>query len=170
MNKTNTNDQTIINDLADAMRRETTEAEKAYLAGEAAPSGKPKFFDWHAAIDNLKLTGDDSWFKSEQAAQLRKVLHRVADMTRKVGGKTVAIGKRLLAFIFEQIQRYPMTLSAIVVLAALNFFALTVPLIGPALSMIIHSVGTLIVGFVFAGESVLNVFAGFQRVRYQRYF
>jgi len=164
MNNTNENEEITMNekktiiDLVNKIRYEVTEEQLAELAGCATPIGDAEFVDWHDRIDNLELaSGGGSWLKGETAAQLRELLHRVVDVTRKIGGKAVRIGKRIVKWIFAMLGRFPTTVAAAVVMAALAFVIGQIPYLGVVLLPIAKLVAAGIVGLVFLNECVTGM-------------
>lgn len=148
-------------DLVNKIRREVTEEQMSVLAGDATSSGDKEFVDWHEKIDDLTLgtssSGARSWLNGDQLAQLRALLHRMADLTGWVGGRLVSIGKRAVKFLFELIKRYPATVKATLVMAVIAFLVAHIPLLGLVLAPIVHAVAMGIVGFIFIVESVRNL-------------
>jgi len=156
----------MIVDLVNKIKYEVTDAQRAELAGCATPLSEAEFVDWHARIDDLKLTdGECPWFKGEMAAQTRALLHRVVDVTREIGGRTVRIGKRVVKWIFALLERYPATLAAAVVMAALCFVVAQIPYLGVVLLPIAQAVAAGIVGLVFIGESIHGMSADYNLCR-----
>lgn len=163
-NKRNAEEQKkVIIDLVNRIKYEVTEAQLAELAGCASPLNEGEFVDWHGKIDDLQLatssTGARTWLNGKQLAQLRALLHRIADVTRQVGGRAVGVGKRAIKWIFSLIARYPSTVAATMVMAALAFLASSVPFFGHVLLLIVQVVAVFLVGLIFISESVcgLNV-------------
>lgn len=152
----NTQKKQII-DLVNKIKYEVSEQQMAELAGCAKPLSEAEFVDWHEKIDELDLTGGPSWMNGEIAAQLRAVLHRVADWTREVGGKMVPCGKRIMEFAREMVRRFPKTSKALVMLAVLAFVVAHIPLVGGLLQPIVISVGMAITGLIFLNESLHNL-------------
>ena len=144
-------------DLVNKVKYEVSEQQLAELAGCATPLSQAEFVDWHEKIDELDLTGGPSWLNGEAAAQLRVILHRVTDLTREVGGRMVAIGKRVIKMVFEMIQRFPRTAKALMVMAVLLFFIAHVPLIGPLLQPIVTAVCMVVGGLTFLDECIRNM-------------
>ena len=148
-------------DLVNKIKYEVSEQQMAELAGCATPLSEAEFVDWHEKIDELDLTGGPSWLDGEAAAQLRALLHRVTDLTREVGGRMVAVGKRVVKMVFEMIQRFPRTAKALMVMAVLMFLVAHVPLIGPLLHPIVAAVCMVIGGMTFLDECVQNMGVNF---------
>lgn len=150
-------------DLVNRIKYEVTEAQLAELAGCASPLSEVEFVDWHDRIDDLQLatssTGARTWLSGKQLAQLRALLHRIADVTRQIGGRAVCVGKRVIKWILSMIARYPSTVAATLVMAALAFLASSVPFLGSVLLSIVQVVAVCFVGLIFISESVtgLNV-------------
>ena len=124
-------------DLVNKIKYEVSERQMAELAGCATPLSEAEFVDWHE--------------------QLRSFLHRVTDLTSEVGGRMVAIGKRVIKMVFEMIQRFPRTAKALVVMAVLLFFVANVPLIGPLLQPIVSAVCMVVGGMTFLDECIQNM-------------
>ena len=152
----NTQKKQII-DLVNKIKYEVSEQQMAELAGCAKPLSEAEFVDWHEKIDELDLTGGPSWMNGEIAAQLRAVLHRVADWAREVGGKMVPVGKRIMEFAREMVRRFPKTSKALVMLAVMAFVVAHIPLVGGLLQPIVISVGMAITGLIFLNESLHNL-------------
>ena len=144
-------------DLVNKIKYEVSEQQMAELAGCATPLSEAEFVDWHEKIDELDLTGGPSWLNGEAAAQLRALLHRVTDLTREIGGRMVAVGKRVIKMVFEMIQRFPRTAKALMVMAVLMFLVAHVPLIGPLLQPIVTAVCMVVGGMTFLDECIQNV-------------
>ena len=144
-------------DLVNKIKYEVSERQMAELARGAKPLSEAEFVDWHEKIDEMDLTGGPSWLNGEAAAQLRSFLHRVTDLTSEVGGRMVAIGKRVIKMVFEMIQRFPRTAKALVVMAVLLFFVAHVPLIGPLLQPIVSAVCMVVGGMTFLDECIQNM-------------
>ena len=144
-------------DLINKIKYEVSEQQMAELAGCATPLSEAEFVDWHEKIDELDLTGGPSWLNGEAAAQLRALLHRVTDLTREVGGRMVAVGKRVIKMVFEMIQRFPRTAKALMVMAVLMFLVAHVPLIGPLLQPIVAAVCMVVGGMTFLDECIRNM-------------
>jgi len=148
--------KTII-DLVNRIKYEVTEEQLAELAGCATPLSKAEFVDWEARIDDLDLSKGPSWTRGEVAAQLREFLHRVLGRTYKVGGRAVAVGKRIVKFVLSLLDRYPITLAAAVVMAALCFVVASVPYLGVVLLPVAKLAGVCVVGMIAFGESLHNL-------------
>ena len=144
-------------DLVNKVKYEVSEQQMAELAGCATPLSEAEFVDWHGKVDELDLTGGPSWLDGEAAAQLRALLHRVTDLTREIGGRMVAVGKRVIKMVFEMIQRFPRTAKALMVMAVLMFLVAHVPLIGPLLQPIVTAVCMVVGGMTFLDECIQNV-------------
>ena len=144
-------------DLVNKIKYEVSEQQLAELAGCATPLTQKEFCDFHAQIDELDLSDGPSWLNGEVAAQLRAVLHRVADWTREVGGKMVPCGQRIMEFAREMVRRFPKTSKALVMLAVLAFVVAHIPLVGGLLQPIVISVGMAITGLIFLNESLHNL-------------
>ena len=153
----NMNEKQVIIDLVNKIKYEVTDQQLAELAGCATPLSEVEFVDWHAKIDELDLSKCGSWSKGEVAAQLRALLHRVLDVTRMVSGRVVRIGKRIVKWIFSLLDRYPSTVSAALVMAALAFVAAHIPLLHYVLLPIVQVAAVGLVGLVFLSESVQGV-------------
>ena len=162
MNNTLNEKKKQIIDLVNKIKYEVSEQQLAELAGCATPLSEAEFVDWHEKIDELDLTGGPSWLNGEAAAQLRAIiLHRVTDLTSEVGGRMVAIGKRVIKMVFEMIQRFPRTAKALMVMAVLLFFVTNVPLIGPLLQPIVTAVCMVVGGMTFLDECIQNMGVNF---------
>ena len=153
----NENAKQVIIDYVNRIKYEVTEQQLAELAGCATPLSEEEFVDWHAKIDELDLSRCGAWSKGEVAAQLRSILHRVLDLTRMVGGRVVRIGKRIIKWIFSLLARYPSTVTAAVVMAALAFIAAHIPVIHYVLLPIVQCVAVGLVGLIFIFECVRGV-------------
>lgn len=151
------NAKQVIIDYVNRIKYEVTEQQLAELAGSATPLSEEEFIDWHAKIDELDLSRCGAWSKGEVAAQLRSILHRVLDVTRKVSGRIVRIGKRIVKWIFSLLDRYPSTVSAALVMAALAYIAAHVPVLRYVLLPIVQVVAVGLVGFIFISECVRGV-------------
>ena len=147
----------MIVDLVNKIKYEVSEQQMAELAGCATPLSEAEFVDWHEKIDELDLTGGPSWLNGEAAAQLRSFLHRVTDLNSEIGGRMVAVGKRVIKMVFEMIQRFPRTAKALMVMAVLLFFVTNVPLIGPLLQPIVTAVCMVVGGMTFLDECIQNM-------------
>jgi len=149
------NEKKMIIDLVNKIKYEVTAEQLAELAGCATPLSKVEFVDWEARIDALDLTdGGRSVFRSEIAAQLRALLHRILKETRKIGGKVIPLGKRIIRWIFSLLERYPNTVTAALIMAALCYLVAQIPLVRVILLPIAQTVAAGVIGFVFAVESV----------------
>jgi len=146
------NEKKMIIDLVNKIKYEVTEEQLAELAGCATPLSNAEFVDWEARIDALDLTdGGRSVFRSEIAAQLRALLHRILEMTREIGGKVIPLGKRLIRWIFSLLDRYPNTMTAALIMAALNYFVAQIPYLGVVLLPLMQAVSAGVIGLVFIG-------------------
>lgn len=153
----NENAKQVIVDYVNRIKYEVTERQLAELAGCATPLSEEEFVDWHAKIDELDLSRCGEWSKGEVAAQLRSILHRVLDVTRMVSGKVVRIGKRIVKWIFSLLDRYPSTVAAALVMAALAFIAAHIPVLRYVLLPIVQCVAVGLVGLIFILECVRGV-------------
>lgn len=144
-------------DLVNKIKYEVTEQQMAELAGCATPLSEAEFVDWHEKIDEMDLAGGSGWLNSEAVAQLRAALHRLTDMTREIGGRMVAIGKRAIKMLFDMIQRFPRTTKVLMVMAMLLFFIAHVPFIGPLLQPIVSAVCMVVGGLTFLDECFQNM-------------
>ena len=144
-------------DLVNKIKYEVSEQQLAELAGCAMPLSEAEFVDWHEKIDELDLAGGPSWLNGEAAAQLRELLHRVTDLASEVGGRMVAIGKRVIKMVFEMIRRFPRTAKALLVMAVLLFVVAHVPLVGPLLQPIVATVCMFVGGLTFLDECIRNM-------------
>lgn len=151
----------VIVDLVNKIKYEISAEQLAELSGRATPLSEAEFVDWHERIDDLQLatssTGARTWLSGKQLAQLRALLHRIADVTRQVGGRTVCVGKRVIKWILSMIVRYPSTVAATLVMAALAFLASSVPFLGHVLLPIVQVVAVCFVGLIFISESVMGL-------------
>lgn len=156
----NANTKTII-DLVNKLKYEVTEEQMAELSGCATPLTQAEFCDWHAKIDDLDLsrssTGERSWLSGSQIAQLRELLHRIVNMTTKIGGRAVNVGKRVLKWLFALIERYPSTVAATIVMSALAFVVAHIPVLRYVLLPIVQVVAVGLVGFIFLSEGIQKV-------------
>ena len=150
-----------IADLCNKIKQEVSPELQAELEGSAAPQGAAEFVDWHEKIDELDLNDGQGgiWqrFGGNQLAQIRTLLHRIADLSRTIGGKAVKYGKRIIKWIFTLIGQYPATMRAIVVMSALAFLVSCIPLLHFVLLPIVKVVALGLVGFVFLQESFANM-------------
>ena len=151
---TNSQDKKVLVDLVNKIRYEVTDEQLAELAGNAASSADNEFIDWHARINRLDLRGAGRWLGGQGVAQLRTFLHRVLNVTRQVGGKAIAIGKRIIRWLFSVIACYPSTLAAAVVMAALAVLLAQVPLLGVLLLPLAKLMGAAFVLYVFLKENI----------------
>ena len=92
---------------------------------------------------------------------VNKILHRAADAIRKVGGKTVCVGKRLLRWTVLQLGRFPSTVAAAVVIAVLIVAFGQIPFLGQLLLPVALLFGATLLGYVFLKE----LFMGLNRER-----
>ena len=143
----------IIEGLANWFRHEVPESELAELAGSATRRSRPAFVDWRARIDGLNFTGSCA----ELGGQLRALLYRLLQVTREVGGRVVPIGKRIVKWILEKVERYPATSAALLVMAALSYLVGSIPFLGGVLLPIAQLVAVGVVGFIFFTESCRNL-------------
>lgn len=143
----------MVADLADRLGREVTEEQLAELSGSATRQGRPAFVDWHARIDGLNFTGPCAGL----GGQLRALLYRLLEVTREVGGRVVPVGKRVVKWILEKVERYPATSAALLVMAALSFLVGSIPFLGVVLLPIAQLVAVGVVGFIFFTESCRNL-------------
>ena len=153
----NENAKQVIVDYVNRIKYEVTEQQLAELAGCATPLSEEEFVDWHAKIDELDLSRCGAWSKGEVAAQLRSILHRVLDVTRMVSGRVVRIGKRIVKWIFSLLDRYPSTVAAALVMAALAFIAAHIPVLRYVLLPIVQCVAVGLVGLIFILECAQGV-------------
>ena len=149
MNNDTINKKVII-DLVNKIKYEVSEQQLAELAGEATPLTEAEFVDWHERIDELRLTG----VKGKTAAQLRAFLHRVLDVTRIVGGEVVRIGRRIVRWILSMVNRFPNTMAAAIILAAVVFVVGSIPYLGPILMPIAELVGAVAILSVLGLEVI----------------
>ena len=151
----------VIVDLVNKIKYEISAEQLAELSCRATPLSEAEFVDWHDRIDDLQLvtssTGARTWLSGKQLAQLRALLHRIADVTRQIGGRTVCVGKRVIKWILSMIARYPSTVAATLVMAALAFLASSVPFLGQVLLPIVQVVAVCFVGLIFISESVMGL-------------
>ena len=75
-------------------------------------------------------------------------------MTRQVGGKAIAIGKRIIRCLFSVIACYPSTLAAAVVMSAPAVLLAQVPLLGVLLLPPAKLMGAAFVLYVFLKENI----------------
>ena len=152
-------DKKALVDLVNKIRYEVTDEQLAELAGRGSSLADTECVDWHAWINRLNLREAGRWLGGRGAARLRAFLHRVLGLTRKVGGKTVCIGKRLIRWIASLLGRFPSTTAAAVVIAALIFAFGQIPLFGQILLPIVQLFGAALLGHVFLKE----LFVGLNR-------
>jgi xanthosine utilization system XapX-like protein len=74
-----------------------------------------------------------------------------------VGGRAVRIGKRIVKWIFSLLNRYPSTVAAALVMAALAYIAAHIPVLRYVLLPIVQGVAVVLVGLIFCLESVRGV-------------
>ena len=152
-------DKKVLVDLVNKIRYEVTDEQLAELAGKGVSLADTECVDWYAWINRLDLREARRWLGSRGAAHLRAFLHRVLDLTRKVGVKTVCIGKRLIRWIESLLGRFPSTTAAAVVIAALIFAFGQIPFLGSLLLPIVQLFGAALLGYVFLKE----LFVGLNR-------
>lgn len=158
----NTNEEKkLIVDLINKIKYEVSESQMAELAGCATPLSEAEFVDWHEKIDDLKLGSDGARTRlsGRQIAQLRALMHRIADVTCQIGGRAVRIGKRVIKWIFSLLERYPATVKAFLVMAAIAFVVAHIPLLHYVLLPVVQLAAMWIVGYAFISECVENMSA-----------
>lgn len=152
--------KTII-DLVNRLKSEGLEELKAELDGCATPFCQAEFCDWHAKIDDLDLsrssTGERSRLSGSKIAQLRALLHRVVDVTKRIGGRAVNIGKIIIKWLFAMIERYPSTVAATLAMSVLAYAAAHAPYVHAILFPIVMAVAIGLVGYIFIKESIQHV-------------
>ncbi len=149
--------KTMIIDLVNKIKYEVTAEQLAELSGSATPLSETEFVDWHAKIDEMDFSRDPSLSKGDRAAQVRELLHRVLGVARKVGGKTVRIGKRIVKWIFTLLERFPKTSMAIVVMTALCYLAACIPVLNTILVPLMQTVAMFTIGGVFLYELIAEL-------------
>lgn len=155
------NEKKMIVDLVNKIKYEVSESQMAELSGCATPLSEAEFVDWHEKIDELKLGSDgaNTWLSGRQIAQLRSLMHRIADKTCQIGGRAVQIGKRVIKWIFSLFERYPGTVKAMLVMAAIAFVVAHIPLLHYVLLPVVQLVAMWLIGYAFISECVENMSA-----------
>ena len=120
------------------------------------------YFDWHRWIDSLDLDSGTtgklaSWLNDEGAVKLRAALHRIVDLTRVFCGKAVRIGRRVLGFIRDLVERFPTTCITAIIIAILVHMVNGIPYVGPVLAGIVQTAGLIVVAITFGFESLSNL-------------
>ena len=148
----------LVADLSRQVNAELTPAKVSELSGEAASHEDDGFVDYHEKIDELKLpTKGVSWMNGQTARQIREALHRLVGLTRKVGGKVVRIGRRIVNWIFSVLDRFPRSVGAIVLVVLIGALLGAIPLIGGLVSCLfqipaLYAAGALV--FLEAGADL----------------
>lgn len=86
----------------------------------------PSFRALQERIDRLTISAD-----------AKALLMDLAKVTLEVGGKVLAFGRKLLAFIIELANRFQNVLFGILIALALSAVLATLPLLGPAISAVL---------------------------------
>lgn len=86
----------------------------------------PSFRALQERIDRLTISAD-----------AKALLMDLAKVTLEVGGKVLAFGRKLLAFIIELANRFQNVLIGILIALALSAVLATLPLLGPAISAVL---------------------------------
>ena len=149
----------VIVDLINKIKYEVSEEQMAELAGCATPLSEAEFVDWHEKIDDLPLGSGRvrSWLNGRRIRQLRELMHRIADVTCRIGGKAVRIGKRVIKWIFSLLERHPATVKAMLVMAAIAFLVAHVPLLHYVLLPLVQIAAVWVISYAFISETVANM-------------
>lgn len=86
----------------------------------------PSFRALQERVDRLPISAD-----------AKALLMDLAKVTLEVGGKVLAFGRKLLAFIIELANRFQNVLIGILIALALSAVLATLPLLGPAISAVL---------------------------------
>ena len=150
----------VVADLFKKVNDELTPTKLAELSGNSASREDDVFVDYHEKIDELKLpTEGVSWMNGRTAGQLRAALHRLVDLTHKVGGKVVRVGRRIVRWFLSMLERFPMSMGAIVLVVLISVALNAIPWVGCVLSCLfqipaLYAVGALV--FVEATSNLLT--------------
>ena len=121
------------------------------------------FKNYDREIDNLDFNktsdgetdlGEKSILPPKMCKVLRNVLHEIREVTTKIGGKVLKVGKRVLDFIFKAIARFPRTACGILILACIKGLVSSIPLVGQLFSAIIAPLGVIFIGVTLITEYV----------------
>ena len=87
---------------------------------------------------------------------VKRVLLAAKDVTKRIGGTVIRVGKKLVEIVLTFVDRYPTTSVTVIFLAAVTWLVANVPVLGVVLGPIVTAISCLLALFVFAQETALN--------------
>ena len=88
--------------------------------------------DINASLPERKLA--QAIEKTAISADTKAILIDLSRITMKIGGKVVAIGRKILAFVLDLLKAFPAITMGILVALVISSLIAAVPLIGPPLA------------------------------------
>lgn len=89
--------------------------------------------------------------RTSLSADVKAILRDVARVTVRVGSKVLAIGRKILAFVFDLIKAFPTVTLGIIAALVLTSLIAAIPLLGGVLSAML---GTLLLALGIAGGAL----------------
>jgi len=114
--------------------------EEMALTGISDPPSKSILRD---SIDRLDISAD-----------AKALLNDILDMTVQAGGQVLAVGRQILAFVFDLVQRFPNTAFGVIVALVISSLIAAIPLIGALLAPLLTP---LLVAFGLAAGAVADL-------------
>ena len=68
------------------------------------------------------------------SADAKALLHDLVSVSVEVGGRLIAVGRRIVAFVFDMVRDFPNTTFGLIVAFVISALIASVPIIGPILS------------------------------------
>lgn len=157
-------EKVVVADLFKKVNAELTPEKLAELSGDTASREDEVFVDYHEKVDELKLpTEGVSWLNGRTAGQLRAALHRLVDLTHKVGGKVVCVGRRIVRWFLSMLERFPMSMGAIVLVVLISVALNAIPWVGGVLSCLFQIPALYAVGVLVLAEVSSNLLTSMKK-------
>ena len=104
--------------------------------------------------------------RMDLSADAKAVTVRLMDLTLEVGGRIVELGKAVLTFVLDVIERFPHLTFGVAVALIVSFLIAAVPVVGPPLSALMTPI---LVAFRLGMGALEDMWSGALRKNFQSF-